>query len=42
MTHSIGCENFFLKFVPDNIKKIAYSVSMGINKMSIQLSRQKS
>lgn len=32
MTHSIGCENFFLKFVPDNIKKIAYSVSMGTNK----------
>lgn len=25
MTHSIGCENFFLKFVPDDIKKIAYS-----------------
>lgn len=32
MTHSIGCENFFLKFVPDDIKKIAYSVSMGTNK----------
>ena len=32
VTHSIGCENFFLKFVPDDIKKIAYSVSMGTNK----------
>ena len=29
MTYNIGCENYFLKFVPDEIKKIAYSVSMG-------------
>lgn len=29
MTASIGYENFFLKFVGDNIIKIAYSVSLG-------------